>query len=72
MEETLNLEHATAKTVRSAFKRKEKPASRSTEPRAVLQEVFQLMEEYGPIWYTEDLHNRIQIALSEHKVPDYH
>ncbi|KAA6465001.1 hypothetical protein DYQ86_03345 [Acidobacteria bacterium AB60] len=32
-------------------------------PRAVLQELFDLLEEYAPAWYTEELHNRAQAAL---------
>ena len=32
-------------------------------PLVVLKEVFDLLEEYGPIWYTEQLHNRIKAVL---------
>jgi hypothetical protein len=38
------------------------PASVSS-PREVLEEVFELLEEFGPVWYTEDLHNRVLEAL---------
>jgi hypothetical protein len=31
---------------------------------AVLQEMFELLEEYAPIWYTEDLHNRAKAILA--------
>jgi hypothetical protein len=36
---------------------------RASGPREVLEEVFELLEDYGPIFYTEDLHNRIVAAL---------
>ncbi len=32
-------------------------------PREVLQELFQLLEEYAPVWYTEEHHNRAVAAL---------
>ncbi len=43
-------------------------ASAAKEPaaptvRTVLEEVFQLLEEYGPLWYTEEHHDRILAAL---------
>jgi hypothetical protein len=63
----LNLQRATTKAVPGAFKLKDTRTSGSTNPKEVLQEIFEFMEEYGPIWYTEDLHDRIKIALS-----DYH
>jgi hypothetical protein len=31
--------------------------------RTVLEEVFQLLEDYGPPWYTEEHHDRILAAL---------
>jgi hypothetical protein len=31
--------------------------------RTVLEEVFQLLEDYGPLWYTEEHHDRILAAL---------
>lgn len=33
--------------------------------REVLQQFFQLLEEYAPVWYTEELHNRAVAALGE-------
>lgn len=33
------------------------------DPRDVLEEVFLLLEDYGPTWYTEEHHNRIVAAL---------
>ncbi len=35
------------------------------QPLAVLREVFELLEDYAPIWYTEELHNRLAAALGE-------
>lgn len=31
--------------------------------RAVLEELFTLLEDYAPAWYTEDHHNRAVAAL---------
>lgn len=31
----------------------------------VLRELFALLEEYAPLWYTEELHNRAAAALGE-------
>jgi hypothetical protein len=59
----LNLEHALAKPVRRSFKPQD--TRTSTNPEAVLKDLFELLEEYGPIWYTEELHARARIALSE-------
>lgn len=30
---------------------------------SVLRELVQMLEEYGPSWYTEELHNRAVLAL---------
>ena len=38
-----------------------KPASGST----VLRELFELLEDYAPTWYTEELHNRAAAALGD-------
>jgi len=38
-----------------------KPANSS----AVLRELFELLEDYAPSWYTEELHNRAASALGE-------
>ena len=35
------------------------------DPLAVLRECFELLEDYAPIWYTEELHNRAASALGE-------
>lgn len=35
------------------------------EPHAILRELFELLQDYSPIWYTEELHNRTAAALGE-------
>jgi hypothetical protein len=35
----------------------------SAAPEEVLQELFELLEEFGPAWYTEEHHNRTLAAL---------
>ena len=36
-----------------------------TEAYALLAEVGQLLEEYAPVWFSEDLHDRLQAALRD-------
>jgi hypothetical protein len=36
---------------------------RPPTPREVLEELFQLLEDYAPMWYTEEHHNRAVAAL---------
>ncbi len=38
-------------------------------PLVVLQELFELLEEYAPVWYTEELHERAMAALSAGERP---
>ena len=59
----MNLDHAAPKLARSSFKLA-KASSSATNPNVVLKEVFELLEEYGPVWYTEELHNRMKAALA--------
>jgi hypothetical protein len=45
-----------------------KHSSATKEPTAptlqtVLEEVFELLEDYAPLWYTEEQHDRILAAL---------
>ena len=40
-------------------------AGESAMPIAVLRELFELLQDYAPIWYTEELHNRAAAALGE-------
>jgi hypothetical protein len=39
-------------------------AMKGPSTRMVLEEVFELLEDYAPIWYTQDQHDRIMAALS--------
>lgn len=39
------------------------PERRPATPRIVLEELFELLEDYGPSWYTEEHHNRAIAAL---------
>lgn len=36
---------------------------RAPNPREVLEELFELLEDYAPTWYTEEHHNRAVAAL---------
>ena len=38
---------------------------RSAEAKAALRELFELLEDYAPSWYTEEHHNRAAAALGE-------
>ena len=58
----MNLDHAAPKLARSSFKQTD--ARNSANPKVVLKEVFELLEEYGPVWYTEELHNRMKTAMA--------
>ena len=46
-----------------------KAAARSFPPahdsKKVLRELFELLEDYAPTWYTEEHHNRLASALGE-------
>ena len=35
----------------------------TSNPRAALEELFILLEEYGPMWYTQEHHDRALKAL---------
>ncbi len=39
--------------------------AQTVEPLAVLRDLFELLEDYAPIWYTEELHIRAAAALGE-------
>jgi len=34
-------------------------------PATVLKELFELLEDYGPVWYTEENHDRAVAALAQ-------
>jgi hypothetical protein len=40
-------------------------AMKAPSTRTVLEEVFELLEDYAPIWYTQEQHDRILAALGE-------
>jgi hypothetical protein len=61
----LNRKRATAKVVRESYK--PHPPRPAPTPRAVLKELFDLLEEYAPIWYSEELHDRAKAALSSNE-----
>lgn len=35
------------------------------DPASILRELFELLQDYAPIWYTEEMHNRAAAALGE-------
>jgi hypothetical protein len=37
----------------------------SATPERVFEEIFNLLKAYGPVWYTQELHNRAVAALHE-------
>lgn len=37
----------------------------AADPHTILRELFELLQDYSPIWYTEELHNRTAAALGE-------
>jgi hypothetical protein len=49
---------------RGDFDSPQKP-QRPANARVVLEELFRLLEDYAPAWYTEEHHNRIVAALLE-------
>lgn len=34
-------------------------------PMAIFKELFELLEDYGPVWYSEELHERARAALTQ-------
>lgn len=38
----------------------------TADPATVLEELFSLLEDYGPSWYTEEHHKRAVAALLAH------
>jgi hypothetical protein len=51
-------------TAKSALLRKREHSGSEMVP-AVLTELFELLDEYGPHWYTEDLRDRYVRAIAE-------
>jgi hypothetical protein len=58
-------EHEMAYPVRLNTLKPSPEIPRETEltPHAALKELFDLLEDYAPAWYTEELHNRAAAAL---------
>jgi len=48
-----------------AVARPEMFATAPVEPAAILGELFELLEDYAPTWYTEELHHRAATALGK-------
>ena len=40
------------------------PHRSAPTPSVVLQELFDLLEDYAPMWYTEEMRDRVLSALS--------
>jgi hypothetical protein len=49
----------------AAFAKDDSPSDSAPTPTVVLKEVVDLLEEYAPMWYSEELHNRAMAALSK-------
>jgi hypothetical protein len=58
----LSRKRAGARVAREAYA--PQPPRPVPTPKAVLQELFELLEEYAPVWYTEELHDRAKAALA--------
>lgn len=44
---------------------KNSPEQRIDHVKAALHELFQLLEDYAPTWYTEEHHDRAMAALQD-------
>jgi hypothetical protein len=42
---------------------------KGSDPNLALQELFALLEDYGPVWYTAELRGRVLSALNHHPHP---
>jgi hypothetical protein len=67
----LNRKRPTAKDHSRSFEKPDQPPAADSHPPltplAVLQELYELLEEYAPIWYTQELHDRAEAALAHYK-----
>jgi hypothetical protein len=59
----MNPKNLATSTVKSPAITK-RTGSSSVPPLAIFTEMFELLEAYGPLWYSEDLHNRASRALA--------
>ena len=62
----MNRKRATVTVLRGGFQ--QTPPRPAPSPQVVLRELFELLEEYGPSWYTEAIHDRIQAALTDDRL----
>lgn len=60
----MKLENCVAGSGRGNFAKSEH-SSMKVCPATVLSEVFQLLENYGPTWYTQENHDRMVAALAQ-------
>ena len=51
------------RTLSSSVSRRDTEPEQRPEARVVLAELFELLEDYAPTWYTEELHDRAVAAL---------
>ncbi len=42
-----------------------KPRQETVSPVVALRALYQLLEDYGPMWYTEEVHKLASAALGE-------
>ncbi len=69
LEVDMNVEQVEVSSVNThAFAAFPKTSRRGEEPREVLEHVLGLLEDFGPTWYTEELHNRIVAALTSREM----
>jgi len=40
----------------------------AVSPMTVLRELYELLEDYAPVWYSEEAHNRAEAALNQRTV----
>lgn len=59
----LNLKQFTGDIVHSTYRPIDNFSA--ANPKLVLKELFELLEAYGPIWYTEEHHKRALAALGD-------
>ena len=45
------------------MQRKMEPEKDLARVKKALSKIFELLEAYGPVWYTQDIHDELQSAL---------
>lgn len=61
-ERTMKSKFEVIRNVRYRFPDRSVP--KATTPELVLRELFELLEDYGPTWYTKDIHDRAMAVLT--------